>query len=316
MTPLSQQLASAESVLPAPIRAGLRGIGQVFFQENALTGACFLVGIAISSPLMGLGALIGTAIGTAVGHFAKFDRGEVAGGIYGFNATLVGIATFFFFQPGAASIGLLVVGCVVATLVTMLMRRFLPFPTYTTPFILTTWAIFLLAPALGAVAVVHGEPTATGSGFRAVANGIGQVMFQANLITALLFVVGIALSDWRHAVWVVIASAMGALVANFHVTPAQKGPDPETLVGRYLSENIELGLYGYNATLPAIALFLWRRSFIPAFLGIFLSVPLTELVPMMGLPALTAPFVLATWIVLALGFFDEKFLRGRESPPA
>ena len=35
-------------------------------------------------------------------------------GIYGFNSTLVGIATLFFFRPGVASIGLLVVGCVVA----------------------------------------------------------------------------------------------------------------------------------------------------------------------------------------------------------
>ena len=46
-----------------------------------------------------------------------------------------------------------------------------------------------------------------------------------------------------------------------------------------LTENVALGLYGYNATLAAVALFLWRRSLIPPLLGMLLSVPLTELVP-------------------------------------
>jgi urea transporter len=37
-----------------------------------------------------------------------------------------------------------------------------------------------------------------------------------------------------------------------------------------------------------------------------LSVPITDLVPMLGLPALTAPFVLATWLVLAFGWVDGR----------
>ncbi len=69
-----------------------------------------------------------------------------------------------------------------------------------------------------------------------------------------------------------------------------------------------MGLYGYNATLAAVALFLWRRSFIAPLLGILLSVPLTELIPLVGLPALTAPFVLATWLVLAFGWLERRLL--------
>ena len=44
----------------------------------------------------------------------------------------------------------------------------------------------------------------------------------------------------------------------------------------------------------------------PPLLGILLSVPLTELAPMLGLPALSAPNVLATWLVLLLGFVEER----------
>ena len=145
-----------ERLHSGPGSSVFRGIGQVFFQENALTGACFVLGIALSSPLMAVGAVVGSAIGTATARVLKFDESEVSAGIYGFNSTLVGIATFFFFQPGAASIVLLVVGCVVAALVTRLMRRYVPFPTYTTPFIVTTWVLFFLGLALGVARVEPG----------------------------------------------------------------------------------------------------------------------------------------------------------------
>src|SRR6516162_1959188 len=97
--------------IPAPVLWAFRGIGQVFFQEHALTGALFALGIAVSSPLMALGAVVGTAIGTATAWILKYDKTELYAGIYGFNATLVGIATLFFFRPGAISVILLLAGC-------------------------------------------------------------------------------------------------------------------------------------------------------------------------------------------------------------
>jgi urea transporter len=296
----------SDGVVPEPLRAGLRGVGQVFFQENAITGACFVMGLAASSLLMAAGAVVGSAIGTATAWAAKFDKSELSAGIYGFNSTLVGIATLFFFRPGAASIALLAVGCVAATFVTWLMRRYVPFPTYTTPFIVTTWALFFLGQALGVPRVDSGGPL-VGVGFAtAVAHGVSQVMFQASIWTALLFLAGIAVSDWRHASWVLVGAIVGTLVGHYHSASWAGAVDPESLVDRSLAENVALGLYGYNATLAAVALCLWRRSLIPPLLGILLSVPITDLVPMVGLPALTAPFVLATWLVLAFGWTDQR----------
>jgi urea transporter len=285
------------SDIPPPVLAVFRGVGQVFFQENALTGALFALGIALSSPLMALGGVVGSAIGTATARVLKFDESEVRAGIYGFNSTLVGIATLFFFKPGVVSIGLLIVGCVVAAVVTRLMRRYLPFPTYTTPFIVTTWVLYFLGLALGAAQVEAG-PAPTSGFVAAVAHGVGQVMFQASIWTALLFVVGIALNDWQHALWVVAASVIGLLVGIYHHDSSE--------------EVAALGLYGYNATLAAIALFLNRKSLIPPLLGILFSVPLTENFSLVGLPALTAPFVLATWFVLALGWLEARLF----GPPA
>jgi urea transporter len=239
----------------------------------------------------------------------KFDEAETTAGIYGFNSTLVGIATLFFFQLGAASLFLGLLGCVAAALLTRLVRRHVPFPTYTAPFIVVTWVVFFLGTALGAARVDHSGPVAVGV-LEASANGVGQVKFQGNNATGLLFLVGIALSDWRHAAWVLAGSIVGGLAGSFHATAAARVLDPESLVVRGLLETVSLGLYGYNATLAAVALFLWRRSFIPPLLGMLFSVPLTELIPRLGIPALTAPFVLATWIVLAFGWLDQRFLRG------
>ncbi len=301
--------------IPSPVLWILRGVGQVFFQENALTGGLFLLGIAVSSPIMALGGLVGAAIGTAVAILLKFDEKEIAAGLYGFNAALVGIATPFFFRPGAMSVVLLVAGSAVAALSTRMARRFLPFPTYTAPFIVVTWALYFLGLAIGVAPVNPGGPPVGVGPLVATAHGVSQVMFQASIWTALFFLAGIAINDWKHALLVLIGSTVGMLLGTYVAAVAARGLDPERLVDRSLLENVALGLYGYNATLAAVAVFLSKPSLIPTLLGIFLSVLVTELFPSLGLPALTAPFVLATWIVLALSFVERTIFPAAVSPP-
>ncbi len=300
------------SAVPLPVLVVLRGIGQVFFQESALTGALFVLGLALSSPIMAAGAVVGSAIGALVARGLKFDPSELTGGIFGFNAALVGIAAFFFFPPSLLVVGLMVAGCVVATLLTRAMRQHVPFPTYTTPFVVTTWGVFFLAKALGAVPDPGAAPIVPNadSGFylESTLHGIGQVMFQGSIWTGLCFLLGIALNDQRHALLVLAGSIVGMLVALYHFTLGADAVDPERLVTRTAFDVIKLGLYGYNATLAPVALYLWKRSLLAPVLGMLLTVPLTELVPMLGLPALTAPFVLAVWLLLALSWLERQWV--------
>jgi urea transporter len=281
-------------------RVVLRGIGQVMFQGHAGTGLLFLAGIAAASPLLAVGALVGALIGPAVAHLLKFDRGEIVDGIYGFNATLVGIALLFYLNPEPLTWGLIVVGSVVATLLTYALRRFARFPTYTTAFIVTTWIALLAAHAMAGTALdlKPAPPPETPVGFvSAVLDGVAEVMFGANVITGLLFLVGIALSDGRHAVVALLGSVVGTALAYFHNDP---------------SGTIGIGIYGYNAALAAMAMYLWRKSLLLAILGAVVSVPLTELFPKsLGLPALTAPFVVASWILLGIGALEPLFEKGR-----
>lgn len=299
----------------------LRGIGQIVFQESPITGLLFVIGICIAAPLQAAGIVAGAAIGTITAWVLKYDKDQIKAGIYGFNPALVGIATLFFFQPSVVCLILLVVGCVIATVVTMLMRTYLKFPTYTTPFILTTWLVFLLAPQLGA------EFVSSDAGYgedyirlpfvvESISHGVGQIMFQGTLIAGLCFLLGIGISNWQHAAWVLAGSVVGMLMATYHIEVGARSIDPERLIERTQFENIALGLYGYNATLAAVALFLWRPSVIPPILGMILTVPLTEFLPLLGVPALTAPFVIATWIVLGLGQLDLRLFKSSASPVA
>jgi urea transporter len=313
-------LMRADSI-PVPILVVFRGIGQIWFQENALTGALFVLGIAICFPIQAAAIAVGSAIGCALAWGLQYDRVEVTAGIYGFNPALVGIATFFFFAPGAASIGLLAAGCVVATILTRIMRGYVPFPTYTAPFIVTTWVMYLIGKAMelagaDAAAAMLVPNAEVSPGVEAILHGIGQVMFQASIWTGLLFLAGIAISNREHASWVLVASVFGMLVATYHLDAAERALDPERLIMRDQFENVKLGLYGYNATLAAVALYLWRRALIPPLLGIVLTVPLTELVPRIGLPALTAPFVFATWLVLVMSWLEGRLFGGKTVAPA
>jgi urea transporter len=75
---------------------------------------------------------------------------------------------------------------------------------------------------------------------------------------------------------------------------------------------ISIGIYGYNASLAAMAVYLWRKSLLLPILGAAIAIPMTEVFPgWLGIPALTAPFVMATWIVLAIGQLEDIFVRER-----
>lgn len=226
----------------------------------------------------------------------------------------------FFFSPGLLLIGLMVAGCVAATWLTRMMRQHVPFPTYTTPFIVTTWGVFFLGGALGLSRAAEAGPLvpnmATGFYVESMAHGVGQVMFQASLWTGLLFLIGIAVNDQTHALLVLLGSVVGMLTALYHFTLGADAIDPERLLTRPAFDVIQLGLYGYNATLAPVALYLWKKSLIAPLLGMLLSVPLTELFPWLGIPALTAPFVLAVWLVLAISWLERTFIVGPNPQPA
>jgi len=266
----------------------LRGMGQIMLQDNALTGALFLLGILVNSWQMFLAALLGVASGTAAAYLLKYGKKEIAHGLYGFNAALVGVGLLFFFQPGIPLIILIIAGSALSTLIMNFMNT-RKMPPYTFPFILSTWIIIALAGATGIIPPQPPSPSASLSLdiLSALSMGFSQVMFQANILTGVIFLAAILVNSRTNAIYALLGSLIGMIAA---------------LALSFPLSLTSIGIYGYNGVLCGAA-FAGSKKHAPALAmaATALSVLLTYLLPLAGIPALTAPFVFATWAMLPLG---------------
>ena len=296
----------------------LRGVGQVMFQNNPLTGLLFLVGIFVNSLKFGGAALLGLAASTLAAYLLGTDRALIRNGLFGFNGVLVGIGLAFFLEFDVLLAVYIVLGAVVSTIVMMALINLLTpwdMPALTAPFVLTAWLLLfavyqfaflrpseLLAPLVpDPEAAVQTElrELATGAGGLTVANlahgffrGVGEVMFQDNLATGVIFLIAILVNSRVSAAFAALGSAVALLTA------LAIGGDGVAIYH---------GLYGFNAVLCAIALgglffVLTWKSALYALLAVVFSVPvfaaIAVLLSPIGMPALTAPFVLTTWLFL------------------
>jgi urea transporter len=300
------------------VDALLRGIGQVMFQNNPLTGLLFLVGILVNSPKFAGAGLLGIAASTLAAHLLGADRALIRNGLFGFNGVLVGIGLAFFLEFDFLLAVYIVLGAAVSTIVMLALANLLgpwDMPALTAPFVVTAWLLLFavyhfefirpnelivpLAPDPEAAVQTELRELATGSGGLTVANlahgwfrGVGEVMFQDNLLTGVIFLLAILVNSPISAAFAALGSAVGLLTA------LALGAD---------GVSIYHGLYGFNAVLCAIALgglffVLTWRSAVYALLAAVFSVPvfaaIAVLLSPIGMPALTAPFVLTTWLFL------------------
>ena len=125
---------------------------------------------------------------------------------------------------------------------------------------------------------------------------IGQVMFQNNPLTGLLFLAAIAWASYAAGVpRVAIAGVLAVVVAN--LTAQWLNAD---------SESLHSGLYGYNGILVGLALatflspnaLMWIYVVLGAAVSVIAMLGTANAIKPWGLSSLTFPFVLTTWILL------------------
>ncbi|MNR89461.1 Urea transporter [compost metagenome] len=297
----------------------LRGVGQVFLQNHPLTGAFFLLAILANSLLSGdalasqgvsafwlfFGAVLGTVISTSTAMLLRLDRQAIQEGLYGYNGTLVGIAIPFFFQAEAGLILLIAVATALSTVVTELCSRLLrrwQLPALTAPFVLTTWLALATVPQIGGLQPSGFMPGASpalplsapltllGAG-EGLFTGVGQVMLQGHWLAGLLMLIGLLVNSRRSFAFGLLGSFLGLLLG---------------VMGGADSASLQAGLHGFNPVLTGIALgavFTARHATVTALLGMGATFAMTgilmaSLTPT-GMPALTAPFIVTTWLFLA-----------------
>ncbi|AKV00318.1 Eukaryotic-type low-affinity urea transporter [Labilithrix luteola] len=292
----------------------LRGASQVFFQNNPITGLFLLAGIFWGSATAGtipvaIGAVLGVMVGTLAAMLLGSDETALRKGMFGFNPILVGIAVPTFLGGQHPLVWLyLVIGAAAAHVVMLAASRALErygVAASTGPFVITTWILMLAASSFAQVspvslampvlphaidgAVAHATITPLFL-LQALFRNISQVFLVNNAIAGLLFVIGIAASSIRAALFAVVGSAVAMAIALLF------GADAHAIAN---------GLYGFSPVLTAIGVgcvFLrpsWKVTLYALFatvVTVIVQGGMNILVEPFGIPTLTMPFVLTMWL--------------------
>lgn len=290
----------------------LKGAGQVMFQGNIWTGLLFLIGIFVGAyqegqGLVAWGALVGLITSSVTAYFLPLSREDGDNGLWGFNGILVGCAFLTFLGSTVFTWLALILCSMFTTWVRVAFNNVMaPWKvnSLTFPFVFLTWIFLFSARMFQGIPPTHmSTPELTTSisstldlGFVNLIvywlKGISQVFLINSWITGILFLVGLFISNKWAGMWAAIASAVALFIAILFKAP---GGD------------VANGLYGFSAVLTGIALGMTfyqvnYKTAIWALIGIvatvFVQAGMNGMLEPFGLPSLTAPFCITTWLFL------------------
>jgi len=295
------------------VDTNLRGIGQVMFQNNPLSGILFLAAIgwgsyAAGAPRVAIAGLLAVVVATLTAQWLRVDEASLHSGLYGYNGILVGLALATFLAPGALMWVYVVLGAAVSVVVMLgTANAVKPWGSALTfPFVLTTWLLLLATygfSGLAGAALPAGNVVTAFQPYEAsplklidLVHGmllsISQVFLKGSVVAALLLIAGLAVNSLAAAAFAVAAAVLAVLTAHLF------GAESELITG---------GLLGFSPVLTAIALgtvfyqpslrVVVYTALATAFTVIVQAALNVALTPF-AIPALTAPFVLVTWIFL------------------
>jgi urea transporter len=296
------------------VDVNLRGAGQVMFQNNPISGLLFIIAICWGSyaggmPEVATGGLVALVASTFAAYWLRVDKADLHAGLFGFNAYLVGLALPTFLAPSPLLWVYVALGGAISVVVMLAIANV--FKTWgvaalTAPFVLTALLMLLAArayagfetsvlPISGLIAAIDpaaANPLNFGEFVQATLKSISQVFLKGNGLSAILLVIGLALNSVAAAVLAVAGALVAVLTAHL------LGAESELITG---------GLLGFSPVLTAIALGCvfytpGPRVIVYALVGTVFTVIVQSAMNLaltpFGLPTLTGPFVVATWLFL------------------
>lgn len=301
------QYDAVDSVFLKFLSTCLRGIGQVYFQNNPVSGLLILMGMFLQSSRIAVHGIIALVSGTSVALLLGFDVGLARSGLFGYNPYLVGLAIATFdgaqdntdYNPSIL-ISTIVFSSLAPVVFVMLGKLLVPYksPPLTLPFNLVT-ILFIAAsanmnridfnPVVTPALPDYESPPFDGitvkAFFAGTIRGVGQVFLADNVVSGVLVLLGIAVCSRISAVAAFTGSALGAATALAVGVPGSA---------------IELGMFGFNASLSVTAMFMFYSPSIGAGVlatmagvaTVFTQQALATMLEPFGLPFLTLPFCL------------------------
>lgn len=296
----------------------LRGVGQVCFMNNPLTGLAIIVAMFVGEAWLGFAGCLGLVVSTGAAILIGIDRAPIRAGLFGFNGVLVGAGMSLFLQPDWDILVMvwIVLGAFLSTILHAALANVFvgswAVPPFTLAFNFIT-LIFLIGALNfangrvgGLVAPADAQVTqgsvsntlrsaadaATANNLEGILNalfrGISQLFLANSIVSGILIVLGIALASRIAAVFALIGSATGML------TGLALGADGVAIYN---------GLWGFNSFDASLAIggvffvLSWRSGLLAVACGVFAALlfgAIASLFTPWGLPALTLPFCFAT----------------------
>ncbi|WP_210639905.1 urea transporter [Pseudomonas sp. Tri1] len=264
----------------------LNGFSQIFLQRHPLCGLLCLLAILFSAPALFGGALLGGVAGLLTAQRRGYAKADRQAGLFSYNGILLGLLLSLAL-PWSALLPPLIIAC--AGLSAMLTQQWLKrtrgprcLSAYTAPFVGLGWLLLsFTAPQSTPTSIEMTMPNL----LAAHLSGLGQVMFLGQPVAGALIATGLLIANRRALGWALFGSAAGLAFTLLHHDTAQA-----------LS-----GLGGYNPALVALALSQQRRQPWLPLAGVLLALLLAPGFTALGLAPLTAPFILACWLIQATG---------------
>jgi urea transporter len=296
----------------------LRGVGQVCFMNNPVTGLGILVAMFIAEPWLGVCGALGVAVSTLAAILIGMDRGAIRAGLFGFNGILVGAGFSLFLQPDWDLMVLvwIVLGAGFSTILHAALAAVFvgvfKVPPFTLAFNFMT-LIFLIGAlnfangrAGGLIAPADAQVTAgsvsntlrsaaeasAANNIEGVANaimrGISQLFFANSVVAGIVIIAAIAVCSRIAAIFALVGSTTGML------TGLAVGANGVAIYN---------GLWGFNSFDAALAVggvffvLTWRSAILAVACAVFAAMlfgAIASLFVPWGLPALTLPFCFAT----------------------
>lgn len=268
------------------LKTVFKGISQIMLQDNIITGIIFVIGIAYGRIDLAIGVVLASLIGLITAYLLKFDKEETEHGLYGFSASLVGVATLLFLKPHVITWCILILGSFLATVLQNFFIR-KNIPAYTFPFVLITWLIIFFVNIIDPSLLANGEPLTSiyYNKYLFSVKGYGQVIFQDSIISGILFFIAVMISSPISAIYGLFGGLISGLIAYYFVPFLE----------------FENGLWSYNAVLCAIV-FAKKdiENIFWAGISIMIALIVHFIMARYNIIALTFPFVIASFITVTI----------------
>ncbi|NXJ08763.1 UT2 protein, partial [Odontophorus gujanensis] len=290
----------------------LRGISQVMFVNNPLSGLIVVAGFLVQNPWWTLTGCLGTVVSTLTALILGQDRSAIAAGLYGYNGVLVGLLMAVFSAKGdyywwlLLPVALVSLTCPVFTSALGSVFCKWDLPVFTLPFNL---ALTLYLAASGphnlffpttVIQPATATPNITWTDadmpmlLQSIPVGVGQVYGCDNPWAGGIFLLALFISSPLICLHAAIGSAVGMLAALSLATPFS---------------TIYSGLWNYNSSLSCIAIggmfyaFTWQTHLLAiacALFSAYLGATVTNMLSVFGVPPGTWSFCLSALTFLLM----------------